>query len=59
VRSGGPLVNLSLIDTDIWIDILRGKNTMVKEKADTYWRQHGVFIWLHGKSSSAFGQQHR
>ncbi len=44
MRVGGPLVNLSLIDTDIWIDILRGKDTTVKERADTYWRQHGVFI---------------
>jgi len=36
-------VEKCLIDTDIWIDILRGKNQYVQEKSDAYWRVHGVF----------------
>lgn len=32
-----------LIDTDIWIDILRGKNPHVQDRADSYWRVHGTF----------------
>lgn len=32
-----------LIDTDIWIDILRGKNLHIQERADSYWQVHGTF----------------
>jgi len=33
----------ALIDTDIWLDIMKGVSPRVREHADAYWAVHGVF----------------
>ncbi len=33
----------ALIDTDIWLDIMKGVHPQVREWADAYWAQHRRF----------------
>ena len=44
----------ALIDTDIWLDIIKGVHSRVREHAEVYWNAFGQFTL---KISDARGNQ--
>jgi hypothetical protein len=44
----------ALIDTDIWLDIMKGVHSRVREHAEVYWNAFGQFTL---KISDARGNQ--